>query len=111
MDEKQLRKYAGLEESTVNESAVVSFRAPDDGPNITLSVGDIFNRSVDRREAGFSSFKVKVDKKEPLPTAENSPSAEGRLKTQQDKLAKAKLKEITRLAKIFQAEIKKVLEK
>lgn len=112
MDQERLRKLSGisLDEEEINEMAVVSFRAPDEGPNITLSVGNSFGDTVDKKEASFSSFKVMVARR--LAKREKSTDANFRELDKADtKVAEQKLKEITRLTKKFQVDVRKILEK
>ena len=100
MDEKRLRKLAGI-----NESAIAEF-SEKEGPIINISLGG-FQSNV-RREASFSSFKIQVDG----PSKEKATDANFReLDAADKKIADKKLKEIVRLSKKFQKDIKKVLSK
>ena len=103
MDKNELRKYAGL---PLNESATVSFREKE-GPIVNVSLGG-FPSNV-RREASFSSFKVQVDK----PTSKEKSTDDNfrELDKVDKKLADQKLKEIVKLSKKFQKDVRKVLEK
>jgi len=98
-------------EEKIDESVTVGFTDPKDGPNITVSVGDIMSQTLDRREAGFSSFRITHDARDRLPTAEDSPTAFSRRNAELKKQADKKLKELQKLSKKFQVDVKKVLEK
>ena len=108
MDKNRIRELAGI---PLNESAVVSSRGTE-GPNILISIGDRFGGELDVREANLSSFRVKVSKKIPkgkkVKVTDKNFQEIDRADT---KIAEQKLKEIEKLSKKFQADIKKVLSK
>ena len=109
MDKKQLRKLAGLPEGIeekLEESAISTSREKE-GPIVTLSLGP-YPSNV-RRVARFSSFKVQVDK----PTSKEKSTDDNfrELDKADRKIADQKLKEVVKLSKKFQADVKKILEK
>jgi hypothetical protein len=101
MDKNELRKYAGL---PLNESANVEF-SEKEGPIIRVSLGGFSSNT--RREAGFSSFQIQIDKP-------SGPVTDDDFREQDrgdKKIAEQKLKAIVKLSKKFQKDVLRVLEK
>ncbi len=100
MDEKRLRKLAGL-----TEDANIRFQEKE-GPIIHITIGSFMG--VLRREASFSSFKIETrdEAKEKVTDANFE-----KIDAVDKKIADKMLSQIKKLSKKFQADVKKVLVK